>query len=221
MNIHRNQIYDSFFNWLLLRWLKCFAVFWYKLVCGTIYHLTKAVQVIVGIHVVGSVMVVGVLTCCTLFYSVSDLKAVQMNMQYSLIWELMPQLDQNTTEATKNIWVKDEGRIDHSTVNRWLKKIHRSGCKNLNDQARLGRPKAIDSKAIATNQVSSTQRISGEFGISQFSVVCHFHNLSKIICSYWLVPHVYHNIAKLLTHSGIFDNENPFQKLFWDRGSTV
>ena len=38
---------------------------------------------------IGCIVVVGVLTCCALLYSISDLKAEQMNVQCSLIWELM------------------------------------------------------------------------------------------------------------------------------------
>ena len=46
----------------------------------------------------------------------------------------------------------------------WFKKIC-SGCKNLNNQVRSGRPKTVDS-AIEVNLVSNTQRESGELGIS-------------------------------------------------------
>ena len=42
--------------------------------------MTKAVQAVVG-----SIVVVGAFTCCALFHFVFDLKAVQMNMQQSLI----------------------------------------------------------------------------------------------------------------------------------------
>ena len=61
----------------------------------------------------------------------------------------------NVDEATKNICcMKSEGIVDHSTITRWFKKFF-LGCKNLNDQARLGRPKMVNSKvelkAIETN----------------------------------------------------------------------
>ena len=39
--------------------------------------------------VVGSIIVVGALICCALIHSMFDLKAAQMNMLCSLIWELM------------------------------------------------------------------------------------------------------------------------------------
>ena len=77
---------------------------------------------------VASIVVVGVLTCCTLFHTVCDLKTTQMNMQYNLIWELMLyeiELGHNMTEATKNIYcMKGEGAIDHSTVIRWVKQLY-------------------------------------------------------------------------------------------------
>ena len=51
-----------------------------------------------------------------------DLKATQMNMQYSLIWDLMIykfELGHKAMEATKNVCcAKDEGAVDHSTVTR-------------------------------------------------------------------------------------------------------
>ena len=87
-------------------------------------------------------MVAGALTHYALLHSVSDLKATQINVYYSLILELMLnkfELGYNTTEATKKICVKGEGAIDFSRATRWFKKIC-SGCKNLN-QERSGRPK--------------------------------------------------------------------------------
>ena len=55
-----------------------------------------------------------------LTYSVYDLKATQMSLQLSLIWEFMLykfELSHNTEEAIKNIrCVKGEGTVDHSTV---------------------------------------------------------------------------------------------------------
>ena len=67
---------------------------------------------------VGSIMVVSVLTCA-LLPSMCELKATQMNMPYSLIWELILykfELGHNAEEATKNICVKGEGAVDYSTV---------------------------------------------------------------------------------------------------------
>ena len=40
-----------------------------------------------------------------------------------------------------------ETKVDHSTVSRWLKKFC-SGCMNLNDQAKSGRPKTMDSESV-------------------------------------------------------------------------
>ena len=56
---------------------------------------------------VDSIMVVGVLTHCALLHCVCDLKATQMNAQWSQIQELMfyefkPAY--NVLEATKNIY---------------------------------------------------------------------------------------------------------------------
>ena len=48
-----------------------------------------------------------------------------MNMQCSLIWEIMLykfELGHNTVKATKNIcYGKGEGAVDLSTVTRWFK----------------------------------------------------------------------------------------------------
>ncbi len=54
---------------------------------------------------VGSIMVVGVLTCCALLQLVYDLKALQMNMQCSLIQKFLLnkfEMGHNTANATKN-----------------------------------------------------------------------------------------------------------------------
>ena len=80
-------------------------------------------------------------------------------------------LGHNTVEATKNIcYTKGEGTVDFDTVYRWFKKFC-LGCKNFNDQVRSGRSKTVDSKVREANLGSSIQRVSGEFGISQFSAV--------------------------------------------------
>ena len=86
-----------------------------------------------------------------------------MNVQYSLIWELMLyefEQGHNSVEATKTICcVKGEDTVDPSSVTRWFKIFH-SGCKKFDDQARSGSPKTRDSKAvlqpIKVNLVSST-----------------------------------------------------------------
>ena len=74
-----------------------------------------------------------------------------MNVQYSLIWELILyefELGHNAAEATKNIFCDiGEGVFDHSTVTRWFKKFCII-CKNLNDLARSGRHKIMVSEAV-------------------------------------------------------------------------
>ena len=101
--------------------------------------------------VVGSIMVVGVLPCCALFHSVCNFKGAQMNMQCSLIHELMLdkfKVGHNAKEATKTICCeKDESTVDHCIVTRWLKKVH-PVCKNLDDQPRSGRPKTVGTEAV-------------------------------------------------------------------------
>ena len=89
--------------------------------------------------VVGCIIVVGALIYCALLHSLCDLKVEQMNMKCNLIQKFILykfQLVHNTTEMTKNICcVKGEGKVDHSTVNRGLKKF-RSSSKNIDDQAK-------------------------------------------------------------------------------------
>ena len=51
-------------------------------------------------------MVVGALTNCVLLHSMCNLKATQMNMQCSVMWELMYyelEVAHDAMEATKNI----------------------------------------------------------------------------------------------------------------------
>ena len=65
----------------------------------------------------GSVVVVGALTCCALLDSMCDLKATYMNVQCNLIWEVIFykfELGNNAvTEATKNICcVKSKVNVD-------------------------------------------------------------------------------------------------------------
>ena len=56
-----------------------------------------------------------------------DLKATQMNVQYTVIQEFMFhkfKLGHNTVKATENICcVKCKGRVDHSTVTRGFKEL--------------------------------------------------------------------------------------------------
>ena len=137
-----------------------------------------------------------------------DLKIAEMNLQCSLIQELRLykfKLGHNAMEVNKNIChVKNAGAVDHSTVARWFKKFY-SGCKNLDYQARLHRPKIADSEiglqAIEANPMSSTWRVSGKLGLSKSSVVRQVWQKKpeRMNCST-----CYQNNAKLLTHSSIF-----------------
>ena len=83
---------------------------------------------------VGSILVVCLLIHCLLFYTMSDLKVKLMNMQLSLIWELILyelELGHNDHDETDNVYyAKCECTDDHSIVNRGFKKF-RSCCKTL------------------------------------------------------------------------------------------
>ena len=135
-------------------------------------------------------MVLGALAYSVLLHSIWDFKAVQVNVQPSLIQELMLyefKLSHNTVEAIENIcYVKSEGVVDHGTVTRWVKKFC-LGCKNLDNQPRPGKPKSVYSEGILqtieANLVSNIQRPSGKLSMSQFSVVSHLHDLGKSIRS--------------------------------------
>ena len=84
----------------------------------------------------------------------------------------------NTTETTKNICcVKGEGAVDHSTVSKRFKKFH-LGCKNLNNQARLGRAKTIDSKCILQSYWSK----SSEWHLGEYPSSSSSHSLSSLWC---------------------------------------
>ena len=72
------------------------------------------------------------------------------------------ELGLNTKETTQNVCCEEgEGAIDHSTVTRKFKNIC-SGYKTLDDQAKSGRPKTVESKAmlqaIEANPMSCTWR---------------------------------------------------------------
>ena len=113
-----------------------------------------------------SIVVIGVLICCALLYSMSDLKTVQMNVQCCLIQEVMLyefESDHNITEATENIFcMKDEGTVDHSTVTRRFKKFC-LGCMNFDNQVISGWLKTMDSEVvlqdIEANPASNTWRV--------------------------------------------------------------
>ena len=66
--------------------------------------MTEAVQARNVPVVVGSIVIVSVLTRCALFQSVCHLKAAQMNIQFSLNREITQyqfELDHNIVETTK------------------------------------------------------------------------------------------------------------------------
>ena len=100
----------------------------------------------------------------------------------------------NIAEAIKSLCcAKGDGAVDHTTLTRGSKKF-RLGYKNLTNQAKSGKLKTIYSKAVLlaveTNPVSNTRGVSGELGISQFSVVHYLHDLRKIIRSFRIVSHI-------------------------------
>ena len=99
-----------------------------------------------------------------------------MNMQCSRIQEFILyefELDHNPAEATKKIcYVKGESAVNHNAVSRWSKKFYTS-LKNLDNQARSGRLKTIDYKAVL-QVMRQTQRVSDKFSISQSNVGIHY-----------------------------------------------
>ena len=133
--------------------------------------------------VLGSIVVVGVLTRSTCFHSVCDLKATQMNLQSNLIREL----------------ILYEFELTHITVGSTKKhlpsEVRKRSCgKDLDDQARSGRTKSLNSKAmikfIEATLVSTTKRVSGELSISQPCVVRLLHDHCECIRSCWIMPQV-------------------------------
>ena len=71
------------------------------------------------------------------------------------------------------------------------------------------------------NPVSSTQRVSGELGISQSSVVCHLHDLDKSSQNYWIELHItkiLQDFWLILVHAQYFKKiyiEN--DKILWNQ----
>ena len=187
---------------VILGWVKSFAIFWNILVCGVYIWWSKQFKPWKILTVVVSIMVDAALTYSALLYFMYDLKIAQMNIQYTLIQELILykfKIGHNALEATKNICCgKDEGTVDHSTVTRWYKKFC-WGWKNFDDQARSGKAQTVDFKtilqAIEANLPSSTQRIWDEFNISQSHVSPWQKYLDLANCA-----SCHQNIAKLLIH---------------------
>ena len=96
-------------------------------------------------------MPVAALICCVVLHTVRDSKAAQVNVQHSLIGELLLyefELGHYSEEGRKIIcYGKDESAVDQSKVSRWLKK-YCPACKNFPHQARSSRPKSVESKTM-------------------------------------------------------------------------
>ena len=74
-------------------------------------------------------------------------------------------------------------------LTKWLK-IFRSFCKNLGDQARMDRPKIVESEAeFQAKEGSSIQGVSCELVISQSSRIRHLYSLSENIRIWQIVPY--------------------------------
>ena len=74
------------------------------LVCASLWHIYHVILAVLAMEV-SRILVVGILTHCALLHSVCDLKATQMNVQHSILWEFMFykfKLAHNAMEATKN-----------------------------------------------------------------------------------------------------------------------
>ena len=84
-----------------------------------------------------SIVLVDALTCSALIHTICDLKATQITMQQSLIYET----------KKKKCCAKVDSEDDHSIVTRGSKKFC-SGCQNLNTHAKSGKPKTVDFEAV-------------------------------------------------------------------------
>ena len=84
--------------------------------------MNEAIQAVEIPFVVNSITVISVLTCYALLHSMWDLKAQQMNIQQSLIWDLILykfELNHNAIEETKKIYcTKDKHAVDHRRINK-------------------------------------------------------------------------------------------------------
>ena len=86
-----------------------------------------------------------------------------MNVQYSVIWELILYKFKLGYKATKIICcAKDESTVDHNTVTRGLKKLC---CKSLDSQDKSGRLKAMNSEAMG-QAIEANPAIITEYQVS-------------------------------------------------------
>ena len=109
----------------LLREVKSFEMSWYVLICSMYIMWPKHIKPWKLPAMLGCIMVVCMLTHCALLQSVCDLTGEQMNMQYSLIQELMLykfERGHNDMEEIKKYCPKVEGTL-LTTITRCFKKF--------------------------------------------------------------------------------------------------
>ena len=134
--------------------------------------------------------------CIALFHGgfeshIDERSLIQKIMLYEL------KIGHSTAKAIRNIcWAKSKSVIDHSLGTRWLKKF-RYGCKDVDNQAKSARQKAVDSEAlldaIEVKPATSTRISSGELGISKSKVFRQQHpeipncasRTTKIMQNFW------------------------------------
>ena len=102
----------------------------------------------------------------------------------------MFKVDPDAMEAIKNICcAKGEGAVDNISFKKFCPSF-----KNVDNQARSGRPKTIDSDsvlpAMETNLASNTWRVSGNLSFTQSSVIHYLHDLDKSIQICTIVSHI-------------------------------
>ena len=98
-----------------------------------------------------------------------DLKAVQMNMQHSLI--------------QKQWWVKAK------LITVWQLCSSRFFALVARTSTIRQSLKTVDS-GVVLQAIEANKELSDELGISQSTVICHFEEFGKSIHSCWIVPHV-------------------------------
>ena len=92
---------------------------------------------------VGSIVVVGALTRCALLHSECDFKVTKLNVQHSLIQELMLHEFEHSAEVIKNIYCTKKMKTQWIKEHKWLKKFP-SYNKNLDNQTRSSGSKLVD-----------------------------------------------------------------------------